>query len=63
MKCWQMSFVEELKRRNVVEVGVPYVVASWLILQVGDVLLDALELPSTWLRLVLALLILGSRWL
>ncbi|UCC15298.1 MAG: adenylyl cyclase, partial [Gammaproteobacteria bacterium] len=54
-----MSFFEELKRRNVVKVGVLYIVASWLILQVGDVLFDALDLPSTWLRLVLALLILG----
>ncbi len=55
----QMSFLEELKRRNVVKVGVLYLVASWLILQVGDVLFDALGLPPTWLRLVLALLILG----
>jgi TolB-like protein/tetratricopeptide (TPR) repeat protein len=55
----QMSFLEELKRRNVVKVGVLYFVASWLILQVGDVLFDALGLPPTWLRLVLALLILG----
>jgi TolB-like protein/tetratricopeptide (TPR) repeat protein len=54
-----MSFFEELKRRNVVKVGILYVVASWLILQVGDVLFDALDLPSAWLRLVLALLILG----
>jgi TolB-like protein/tetratricopeptide (TPR) repeat protein len=55
----QMSLLEELKRRNVVKVGVLYLVASWLILQVGDVLFDALGLPPTWLRLVLALLILG----
>jgi TolB-like protein/Tfp pilus assembly protein PilF len=54
-----MSFYEELKRRNVAKVAVLYVVASWLILQVADVLFDALELPSTWVRLVLAILILG----
>ena len=54
-----MSFYDELKRRNVVKVVVLYVVASWLVLQVADVLFDALELPSTWVRLVLAILILG----
>ena len=54
-----MSFYEELKRRNVVKAVVLYVVASWLILQIADVLFDAMELPSTWVRLVLAILILG----
>ena len=54
-----MSFVAELKRRNVVKVGVLYGVASWLILQVADVLFDTMDLPSTWIRLVLAILILG----
>jgi hypothetical protein len=54
-----MSLYEELKRRNVVKAAVLYVVASWLILQVADILFAALELPSTWVRLVLAILILG----
>ncbi len=54
-----MSFYEELKRRNVVKAAVLYVVASWLILQIADVLVDAMDLPSTWVRLVLAILILG----
>jgi len=54
-----MSFYEELKRRNVVKAAVLYVIASWLILQIADVLFDAMELPPTWVRLVLAILILG----
>jgi adenylate cyclase len=54
-----MSFFEELKRRNVVRVGALYVIASWIVLQVADVLFDALELPSTWTRLIVAVLILG----
>jgi TolB-like protein len=54
-----MSFIEELKRRNVVKIGVLYIVAAWLTLQVAELLFDALELPSAWLRLVLALVILG----
>ncbi len=54
-----MSLYDELKRRNVVKVAVLYVVASWLILQVADVLFDAMELPAVWVRLVVAMLILG----
>lgn len=54
-----MSFFEELKRRNVVRIAVLYVVASWLILQVADVLFGAFELPPVWMRLVVAALMLG----
>ena len=54
-----MSFIEELKRRNVVKVGVLYSVSGWLILQIADLLFDLMGLPAQWLRLVLALLILG----
>ena len=54
-----MRFWSELKRRNVVRVAALYVVASWVILQVADVLFDVLELPPEWTRVVLAVLILG----
>lgn len=54
-----VSFFSELKRRNVIKVGVLYIVASWLILQVAELLFDALALPAEWLRLVLALLLLA----
>ena len=54
-----MSFIEELKRRNVVRMAVLYGVASWLILQVADVLFDQLEVPGWAFRLVLAMLALG----
>ncbi|MGD8920437.1 MAG: hypothetical protein PVH90_06405, partial [Gammaproteobacteria bacterium] len=54
-----MSLFEELKRRNVLRMAMLYVVASWVILQVADVLFDAMELPPTWTRLILAILILG----
>jgi len=54
-----MSLLAEMKRRNVAKMAVLYVVASWLVLQVADVLFDALELPSSWDRLVLAFVILG----
>lgn len=48
----------ELKRRNVVRVAVLYVVASWLILQVADVLLVNLGAPEWTFGFVLGLLIL-----
>lgn len=34
-----MSFFNELKRRNVFRVGIAYVITSWLLLQVADVVL------------------------
>lgn len=43
-----MALLAELNRRNVVRVAVAYAVLSWLLLQVGDVLLETLELPSAW---------------
>ena len=32
----QMSLIQELKRRNVIRVGVLYLVAAWLLLQLTD---------------------------
>lgn len=52
------SLLGELRRRNVIKVAALYVIASWLILQVAQLLFDVMELPPQWLRLVLALLIL-----
>ena len=51
-----MSFIEELKQRNVVKIAVLYIVASWLLLQVGDVLFDNLDAPEWAFRILLALL-------
>jgi len=53
-----MSLFEELKRRNVVKVAVLYIVASWLILQVADVLFPNLGAPDWAFGFVLGLLIL-----
>jgi TolB-like protein len=54
-----VSLVAELKRRNVFRVAAAYAVLSWLVLQVADVLLDALDLPSTYSKLIVVLLVLG----
>ena len=54
-----MSFFSELKRRNVVRMGVLYIVVSWLTLQISDVIFDPLGVPSWVFRLLMALLALG----
>ena len=54
-----MSILEELKRRNVTRVAALYLVVSWLVLQVADILFNAFDLPSWSMRLLVAILILG----
>lgn len=49
----------ELRRRNVVRVAAAYLVASWLILQISDVLLSNLGLPPWLFQAVLLLLMAG----
>jgi TolB-like protein len=48
------QFLEELKRRNVFRVGFAYVVVAWLILQVVDLVLDAVPAPE-WVMQVFLL--------
>ena len=54
-----MKLLGELKRRNVFRVAVAYVVLSWLILQMGDLLFDLMGLPEWANRIVLVILLLG----
>jgi TolB-like protein len=54
-----MALFGELKRRNVIRVAVLYGVASWALLQVGDLLFGALGVPPWGIRLLLGLLLLG----
>jgi TolB-like protein/Flp pilus assembly protein TadD len=53
------DFLSELRRRNVVRIGLLYGVSSWVLLQVADVLTGLLGLPDWTLRLVGLLLLLG----
>ena len=50
------SIFNELKRRNVIRVGVTYLVAAWVLLQIGDVLIGMLELPG-WIGKALVLVL------
>lgn len=54
-----MSFVSELKRRNVIRVGILYLVSSWVLLQLTDVLSSLLPVPEWAGSLVVMLLVLG----
>ena len=54
-----MSFISELKRRNVRRMAALYLIAAWLIMQVTDVI-SGLANPPEWLGgAVLAMLALG----
>jgi hypothetical protein len=54
-----MSLFNELKRRNVIRVGIAYVVVSWLTLQVADVILNNIEAPGWVFHAILLLLAIG----
>jgi TolB-like protein len=54
-----MSFIGELKRRNVMRVAVLYFVSAWLLLQATDVLSSLLPVPEWTGSLVFLLLLLG----
>lgn len=54
-----MSFLSELKRRNVIRAGVHYLIVTWFVLQSLEVGTSLLELPAWTVPLVLTLLALG----
>ena len=49
-----MSFFDELKRRNVFKVAVAYAAASWLMLQIVDLVLENINTPD-WVMQVFML--------
>ena len=54
-----MSLLAELKRRNVIRVGLAYIVAGWLLAQVVELASDAFEAPPWVLKLVVTLIVVG----
>ncbi len=54
-----MSLFEELKRRNVIRVGIAYIVGSWLLVQGADLVFDLVGADDWVLRAVAGLLALG----
>ena len=51
------TFFEELKRRNVFRVAIAFAIASWLILQIVDVVVPMLGLPEWVGKMVLLMLV------
>ena len=54
-----MSLFEELKRRNVFRVGILYLISSWLLLQLTDVLSSILPVPEWTGFFVFVMLLIG----
>lgn len=54
-----MSFLSELKRRNVIRVGTAYVVGSWLLIQVAETLFPLFGFDETPARIVVIVLAVG----
>jgi len=54
-----VSFFTELRRRNVFKVGVAYAIVAWLVIQVADVVLPALQVPEWTVSFIAVLLFLG----
>ena len=52
-----MSLIKELKRRNVIRMGILYGISSWLVLQVGDVMFELLGVPDWSLKFVFGILL------
>jgi len=59
LRACAMSFFEELKRRNVVRVGIAYIIGGWLLLQLTEVLSELLKLPDEIGPIVVAIVAIG----
>jgi len=53
------SFFDELKRRNVIRVGIAYLAVAWLVLQVAEMLLPVYGFTDAAIRNLVAILIVG----
>ena len=54
-----MSFFAELKRRNVFRVGFAYLIGSWLLAQIAELLLDTFKAPEWTMQFIVVLLMIG----
>ena len=54
-----MSFIAELKRRNVFKVGVAYAIVAWLLIQVASVIVPAYQAPGWVMPIFVTLVSLG----
>jgi len=54
-----MNFINELRRRNVFKVSVAYVIISWLLAQIADLMLENFGAPDWVIKSFLGFLIIG----
>jgi len=54
-----MTFIAELKRRNVIRMAGLYAVGSWLIVQVAGTVFPAFDVPGWALRALIIVLVIG----
>lgn len=54
-----MSLFGELRRRNVIRVSVAYIIVSWLLIQVADVILPTFVAPPWVMQVLVLFLVLG----
>jgi adenylate cyclase len=54
-----LSFFNELQRRNVFRVAVGYIVSTWLLLQVADLVLENIAAPAWVMQSIMLVLALG----
>ncbi len=54
-----MHLFKELQRRNVFRVSIGYIVSSWLLIQVADIVLDTIAAPDWVMKTLMLLLALG----
>lgn len=54
-----MRIFAELKRRNVFRVGIAYLVGSWLLAQIAELLLDTFKAPDWTMQFIVVVLMIG----
>src|SRR5262245_40993618 len=54
----KLSFLSELKRRNVYKVAAAYIVVSWLLIQAASILFPTFDAPPWAMKVLVALLVL-----
>ena len=54
-----MILITELKRRNVFRVGVAYLIGSWLLAQIAELLLDTFNAPEWTMQFIVVVLMIG----
>ena len=54
-----MSFIAELKRRNVFKVGIAYAIVAWLLIQIASILFPTFAAPEWVMRVFTSIVILG----